>query len=156
VRPGILSCATFATLLLALAASGCRAPGEPPSHPAQGEYQDLIRREIDAAGSALATCVLVLRYMDQGDVPRPYGKVVIRQAANDLRKVAQDLDETTPPARARRAQRTFRAITVRAQHRLDDLGRQLDDAAARRRARAAFASAANTLDQRLKSTLDPS
>jgi ElaB/YqjD/DUF883 family membrane-anchored ribosome-binding protein len=155
VRPRILAYVSFVALLLALAASGCRAPGEPPSHPGQGEYQDLIRREIDAAGSALATCVIVLRYMDQGDVPRAYGKVVIRQAANDLRKVAQDLDEITPPARARRAQRAFREITVRAQQRLDDLGRQLGDAAARRRARAAFSSASNTLDQRLKSTLDP-
>jgi hypothetical protein len=141
--------------LLVIAASGCRAPGEPPSHPAQGEYQDLIRRELDAAGSALATGVLILRYIDQGDVPHAYGRVVIRQAANDLRKVAQDLAEITPPTRARPAQRSFRAITVRAQHRLDELYRHLDDATSRNQTRTALSKASDTLDQQLTTKLDP-
>lgn len=142
-------------LLLLIAASGCRAPGEPPSHPDQGEYQDVIRREIDAAGSALATGVLVLRYIDRGDVPRAYGKVVIRQAANDLRKVAQDLSEIAPPARARSAQRRFQSITGRAQHRLDDLYHHLGDARARHAVRAALVEDSDTLDQTLKPELDP-
>jgi hypothetical protein len=142
-------------LLLLIAASGCRAPGEPPSHPDQGEYQDLIRREIDAAGSALATGVLILRYIDQDDVPHAYGKVVIRQAANDLRKVAQDLAQITPPPRARPAQRSFSAITLQAQRQLDDLYHHLDNASSRHQARAALSKASDTLDQQLATTLDP-
>jgi hypothetical protein len=154
MKPGVLASA-FVVLLLVLAASGCRAPGEPPSHPEQGEYQDLIRREIDAAGSALATGVLVLRYIDQGDVPDAYGKVVIRQAENDLRKVAQDLSEINPPALAASAQTKFRTIVIGEQHQLDGLYRHLANAPARQQAHNSLSKASDTLDQQLKPKLDP-
>jgi hypothetical protein len=154
MKPRSLSWAVLVVLLV-IAASGCRAPGEPPSHPDQGAYQDVIRREIDAAGSALATGVLVLRYIDQGDVPNAYGQVVIRQAANDLRKVAQDLAQITPPARARPAQRTFMAMTLRTQRRLNSLYHHLDDASSRHQTRAVLSKASDTLDQQLTAKLDP-
>lgn len=142
-------------VVMALVASGCRAPGEPPSHPDQAAYQDVIRREIDAAGSALATGVIVLRYIDQHKVPDAYARVVIRQAANDLRKVEQDLSQITPPPRARQAQRSFSMIAGSERHRLQDLGNRLHDANALRTARAALARASDKLDKELVPALDP-
>jgi hypothetical protein len=138
-----------------VAVSGCRAPGEPPSHPDQGEYQDVIRREIDAAGTALATGVLVLRYIEQGKVPEAYGRVVLRQAANDPRKVDQDLTEITPPTRARSSQRAFRAIAIDQRRRLHDLASHLHDARALRNARAALSRASDELDGEIAEALDP-
>jgi hypothetical protein len=145
----------LAVVVVVLLAAGCRAPGEPPSHPAQGEYQDLIRRELDAAGSALSTCVLVLRYIDEGRVPAAYSRVVLRQAANDLRKVSQDLIQVTPPPRDRHAQSAFLAITRRDRGRLDDLARHPGNVRARRAVSAALSADAATLDNHLTPQLDP-
>jgi hypothetical protein len=151
VRPQLAAVA-----VVVLLASGCRAPGEPPRHPAQGEYQDLIRRELDAAGSALSTCVLVLRYVDENRVPAPYSRVVLRQAANDLRKVSQDLAEVTPPPGAARAQATLLAITRRDRSRLDHLAADPDNASRRQATRAALAADSASIDTRLTGQLDPS
>ena len=144
-----------AIVVIGLLASGCRAPGEPPSHPAQGEYQDLIRREVDAAGSALSTCVLVLRYVDQDRVPAPYTRVVLRQAANDLRKVSQDLSQITPPPRAARAHASFLAIALRDRSRLDHLAKQPNSTLARHAVSAALSADAATRRDRLTQQLDP-
>jgi hypothetical protein len=144
-----------AIVVVILLASGCRAPGEPPSHPAQGEYQDLIRRELDAAGSALSTCVLVLRYVDENRVPAPYSRVVLRQAANDLRKVSQDLSQITPPPRATRAQAALLAITLRDRSRLDHLADQPNNTSARHAVSHALSADAATLHNHLTQQLDP-
>jgi hypothetical protein len=144
-----------AIAVVVLLASGCRAPGEPPSHPTQGEYQDLIRREVDAAGSALSTCVLVLHYVDEDRVPAPYTRVVLRQAANDLRKVSQDLSQITPPPRAARAHASFLAITLRDRNRLDDLVKQPDNTSARHTVSHALSADAATLHNHLTQQLDP-
>jgi hypothetical protein len=149
VRPQLVAIAVV------LLAAGCRAPGEPPSHPGQGEYQDLIRREVDAAGSALSTCVLVLRYEDQDRVPAPYSRVVLRQAANDLRKVSQDLSQITPPPRAARAQAALLAITRRDRSRLDHLAGDPNNASRRHAVRAALSADTATIDNHLTSQLDP-
>jgi hypothetical protein len=145
----------LAAIVVVLLAAGCRAPGEPPSHPAQGEYQDLIRRELDAAGSALSTCVLVLRYVDEDRVPTSYSRVVLRQAANDLRKVSQDLSEVTPPPGATRAQAALLAITLRDRSRLDHLASDFNSASHRQAVRAALSADAATLDDHLSGQLDP-
>src|SRR3954469_21954242 len=91
-------------VLMVVLAAGCRSPGNPPQRPAQGEYQDIIRRELDSAGSALATSELVLGYVQADRIPRTYAQVVLRQAANDLRKVAQDIRQMHPPRRAQPGQ----------------------------------------------------
>ena len=144
-----------AIVVIILLASGCRAPGEPPSHPAQGDYQDVIRREVDAAGSALSTCVVVLRYVDQDRVPAPYTRVVLRQAANDLRKVSQDLSQITPPPRAARAHASFLAITLRDRNRLDHLAGEPNNTSARHAVSAALSADAATLRVHLTQQLDP-
>jgi hypothetical protein len=144
-----------AIVVIVILASGCRAPGEPASHPTQGQYQDLIRREVDAAGSALSTCVLVLRYVDQDRVPAPYSRVVFRQAANDLRKVSQDLSQITPPPRAARAHASFLAITRRDRSRLDRLAGRPNNTSVRRAVSAALSADAATLHNHLTQVLDP-
>jgi hypothetical protein len=144
-----------AIAVVVLLASGCRAPGEPPRHPAQGEYQDLIRRELDAAGSALSTCVLVLHYVDENRVPAPYSRVVLRQAANDLRKVSQDLAQVTPPPGAARAQAALLAITRRDNSRLDHLASNPNNGSHRQAVRAALSADAATIDNHLTGQLDP-
>lgn len=145
----------LAVIAVAFAVTGCRAPGEPPSHPTRSEYQDLIRRELDAAGSAVSTCVLVLRYVDENRVPAPYIRVVLRQAANDLRKVAQDLSQITPPPGDASAQTALLLLTQRDRDRLDDLAGHLRDASARDVVRAALSRDSNTLDNQLTPKLDP-
>jgi hypothetical protein len=154
VKPQLATIVVAVVAVVALA-SGCRAPGEPPSHPTRGEYQDLIRREVDAAGSALSTCVLVLRYVGQDRVPAPYTRVVLRQAANDLRKVSQDLSQITPPPGAARAHASFLAITLRDRNRLDHLATQSDDISARHAVSAALSADAATLRDHLTQQLDP-
>ncbi len=141
-------------LVSGLALAGCRTPGNPPSHPGQGAYQDIIRRELEATGSALGTSVLTLRYIDDGRVPRNYGRVMVRQAANDLRKVSQDLGQITPPAKAAAAQTRLRAITDHARRQLSGL--DLGDPSARRSVRAALARDSDAVDGTLTPVLDPS
>jgi hypothetical protein len=150
VRVGLaLLCAA-----LVVTAVGCRAPGEPPSHPDQGAYRDLIRRELGAAQSALGTSVLTLRYLDDGRVPRAYGRVMLRQAANDLRKVAQDLGEVTPPAGVAATQTRMLRLTLRDQRLLERL--DAGSPAGRRAARGALSTDADTLGTGIASVLDPS
>jgi hypothetical protein len=144
-----------AIVVVVLLASGCRAPGEPPRHPTQSEYQDLIRRELDAAGSALSTCVLTLHYVDENRVPGPYSRVVLRQAANDLRKVSQDLTQITPPPGSARAQAALLAITRRDRGRLDHLASNPSNDAHRQAVRAALSADSATIDTRLTKQLDP-
>ena len=140
-----------------LVSVACRAPGEPPARPAPGEYKDLIRRELDAAGSALQTSSLVLSYLDQDRVPGPYARVVLRQAANDLRKVSQDLAEVTPPPFAARAQRTFLAICLRDRERLEHVATGHDPPSIRERDRTQVLVAADgaVVENRLPAQLDP-
>jgi hypothetical protein len=142
--------------VLCVAAVGCRAPGDPPTHPDRAAYQDLIRRELDAAGTALASGSLTLRYADAGRVPGSYERVVLRQAANDLRKVAQDLGQITPPARAATSQKALLEICTRERGRLETLSRNPADGAARSATRAALARDSHTLEKTLTPRLDPS
>ncbi len=137
----------------AFALAACTSPGNPPAHPDQGAYQDIIRRELEATGSALGTSVLTLRYIDDGRVPRNYGRVMVRQAANDLRKVSQDLGQITPPAKAAAAQARLRAITDRARQQLATL--DLGDPGARRVVRAALVKDSDAVEGKLTPVLDP-
>jgi hypothetical protein len=84
-------------VVLALLASACRAPGEPPTHPGRGEYQDLIRRELASLQTAQSSTRLLLRYAARGDIPGNYGIVVLRQNATDLSGIVTDLREVQPP-----------------------------------------------------------
>ncbi|MDP9257199.1 MAG: hypothetical protein M3Q31_11670 [Actinomycetota bacterium] len=115
----------------------------------------MIRREVDAADNALSTCVLVLHYVDQDGVPAPYSRVVLRQAANDLRKVSQDLSQITPPSRAASAHASFLAITRRDRSRLDRLAGQPNNTSARHAVSAALSADAATLHNHLTQQLDP-
>jgi hypothetical protein len=142
--------------LVVLVAAGCRSPGNPPQRPAQGEYQDLIRRELDSAGSALATSELVLRYVQEDRVPRTYAQVVLRQAANDLRKVAQDIRQMRPPPRAESAQARLLLLCGRDGTALTKLRTHLSDASWRLRIRSQIARDAEVLDKKLSTQLDPS
>jgi hypothetical protein len=143
-------------VLVALVAVGCRSPGNPPRRPAQGEYQDIIRRELDSAGSALATSQLVLRYVQADRIPRTYAQVVLRQAANDLRKVAQDTRQMHPPARAEPAQARLLLLCRRDGTALAKLRTHLSDSSRRLRIRTEIAKDAELLDNELSAQLDPS
>jgi hypothetical protein len=143
-------------VLVALVAAACRAPGNPPQRPAQGEYQDIIRRELDSAGSALATGELVLRYVEADRVSRTYAQVVLRQAANDLRKVAQDLRQMHAPSRAEEAQARLLLICGRDGTALRALRVHLSDTGLRREIRSQIARDADLLDKQLSTQLDPS
>jgi hypothetical protein len=143
-------------VLVALVAAGCRSPGNPPQRPAQGEYQDVIRRELDSAGSALATSELVLRYVHTDRIPRTYAQVVLRQAANDLRKVAQDIRQIHPPPRAKLAQARLLLLCRREGTALTKLRPHLSDSSRRQRIRTQIARDANLLDKELSAQLDPS
>jgi hypothetical protein len=135
--------------------AGCRSPGNPPQRPAQGEYQDIIRRELDSAGSALATSELVLRYAATDRIPPTYADVVLRQAANDLRKVAQDIRAIHAPRRAGRAQRHLLLICERDGTALANLRSHFTDADQRRLIRSRVARDAKLLDTPLAAQLDP-
>jgi hypothetical protein len=138
-------------LVLAIAAAGCRAPGEPPSHPDRGAYRDLMRREVGAAESALASGELTLRYLDERRLPRAYARVMLRQAANDLRKVGQDLGEVTPPAAVARAHARMATLTRRDQQLLERL--DSSNRADRQTVRTALARDAGTLGDDLDPVL---
>ena len=98
------------TVALALAATACRAPGQPPRHPDDATYRDLIRREVATAGSALGSAELVLAQARAGKITVTYAEVGLRQSAADLDGVATDLAEVTPPAGRAAAQRRLDAI----------------------------------------------
>jgi hypothetical protein len=101
------------TVVLALAATACRAPGEPPRHPDDATYRDLIRREVSTAGSALRSAELLLAQASVGRITVTYAEVGLRQCADDLDGVATDLAEVTPPPRRAAAQSRLGAITTR-------------------------------------------
>ena len=97
---------------LTLATTACRAPGEPPRHPDDATYRDLIRREIATASSALGSADLLLAQGRTGKVTTTYAEVGLRQAADDLDGVATDLGQVTPPARRVAAQQRLRTIVA--------------------------------------------
>jgi hypothetical protein len=97
-------------LLVALSTAGCRAPGQPPHHPDDATYADLMRREIATASSALGSAQLVIAQARAGRVTVTYAKVGLRQAADDLDGVATDLAEVVPPNGRENAQRRFQTI----------------------------------------------
>jgi hypothetical protein len=140
-------------VFVVLAAGGCRSPGNPPHRPVQGEYQDIIRRELDSAGSALATGALVLRYIEGDRIPVTYADVVLRQAANDLRKVAQDVRQMQPPRYAQQAHTRLLLICERDGKALANVGGHVSE---RVRIRRRIASDADVIDKQLKADLDPS
>jgi hypothetical protein len=102
--------ALLTLLPLALAAPACRNPGNPPRHPGTGEYQDLMRREVSSAESALATAGLVLRELDRDSLTKTYAGVALRQAASGLEEVGLDLGDVTPPADLARPHRRLTAL----------------------------------------------
>jgi hypothetical protein len=97
---------------LALAATGCRAPGEPPLHPNDATYSDLIRREVSTASSALGSAELLLAQARAGKITMTYAEVGLRQTADDLDGVATDLAQVTPPVGRVAAQQRLRAIVA--------------------------------------------
>jgi hypothetical protein len=97
---------------LALAATACRAPGEPPAHPNDATYRDLIRREVATAGSALGSAELLLAQARAGKITTTYAEVGLRQSADDLDGVATDLAQVAPPAAREAAQERLRAIVA--------------------------------------------
>ncbi|MDX6596479.1 MAG: hypothetical protein QOE87_366 [Gaiellales bacterium] len=145
---------TLSLVAIVLVAVACRTPGQPPTRPTQGEYRDIIRRELDSAGSALASGELVLRYVEARRLPDTYAAVTLRQAANDLRKVAQDLGEIQSPQRATRAQARLRAICRRDGRSLTIIHTHLDDLRQRRRVRIAITRDARVLVEQLGKQLD--
>ena len=97
---------------LALAATACRAPGEPPLHPNDATYSDLIRREVSTASSALGSAELLLAQARAGKITMTYAEVGLRQSADDLDGVATDLTQVTPPAERAAAQTRLRAVVA--------------------------------------------
>jgi hypothetical protein len=93
-------------------AYGCRAPGEPPPHPNDAPYRDLIRREVGTAGSALGSAELLLVQARAGKITMTYTEVGLRQTADDLDGVATDLAEVTPPVGRVAAQQCLGAIVA--------------------------------------------
>ena len=100
------------SIILALAATACRAPGEPPLHPNDATYRDLIRREVSTTGSALGSAELLLAQARAGQLTITYAQVGLRQSADDLDGVATDLAEVTPPAGRVVAQQRLGAIVA--------------------------------------------
>jgi hypothetical protein len=99
-------------VVLALTATACRAPGEPPLHPNDATYRDLIRREVSTTSSALGSAELLLAQARAGQLTITYAQVGLRQSADDLDGVATDLAEVTPPAGRAVAQQRLSAIVA--------------------------------------------
>lgn len=98
---------------LALAATACRAPGEPPLRPTDPTYRDLIRRELSTASSALGSAELLLAQARAGKITITYAEVGLRQSADDLDGVATDLAQVTPPVGRVAAQQHLRTIVAK-------------------------------------------
>lgn len=96
--------------LVASLAAACRAPGEPPTHPDVGVYRDIIRREADSTHTALATARILISTSDAQGLPATYARVTLRSIVGDLRHVAVDLSQISPPSQARTAQARLNAI----------------------------------------------
>jgi hypothetical protein len=99
-------------VVLALTATACRAPGEPPLHPNDATYRDLIRREVSTTSSALGSAEVLLAQARAGQLTITYAQVGLRQSADDLDGVATDLAEVTPPAGRAVAQQRLGAIVA--------------------------------------------
>jgi hypothetical protein len=99
--------------VLALTATACRAPGEPPLHPNDATYRDLIRRELSTTSSALGSAELLLAQARTGQLTITYAQVGLRQSADDLDGVATDLAEVTPPAGRAVAQQRLGTIVAK-------------------------------------------
>jgi hypothetical protein len=114
----------LAIILFALIAASCTAPGEPPAHPSNADYNDLMRRETDKAQSSIATIRLVLSDASQGKIPQNYAIVTLRQAAADLTAITTDLAQIAAPAAKatsqRRLQRILRQATQTTNRLADD------------------------------------
>jgi hypothetical protein len=139
-----------ALLMLVIVVAGCRAPGEPPSHPDIEEYRDLVRRELTTLQTAQASTRLLLRYAARGDVPDNYGIVVLRQNATDLHGVVTDLREVEPPPGLEAAHRHLQRIARRDARLVDRLAHAWDHHDLRLRVRKTLGDDADTVG----STLD--
>src|SRR4051794_28807821 len=85
-------------VVLLLAVTGCRPPGEPPANPSPQAYHDLMARETDKAASSLATLQQVVSLMQRDKLTENYATVATRQSAADLDGVATDLAQVSAPS----------------------------------------------------------
>ncbi len=138
---------------VALAATACRAPGEPPLHPNDATYRDLIRREVATAGSALGSAELVLAQARAGKITTTYAQVGLRQTADDLAGVATDLAQVTPPAPRAAAQQHLRAIVTKDRNLLHTIADHWPSAQTLARAQARAATDQKRVNGPLTTTL---
>ena len=126
-------------IVTALAAAGCTAPGEPPAHPSQGQYADLMRRETDKTESALATMQRVFAWVANDKITSNYATVTGHQSIADLAAVATDLHQVTAPtAKQRQTQADLQALASREAALIDKTLHHLDDTSAVTRARSSM------------------
>ena len=137
--------------LVALLGAACRAPGEPPTHPGVGVYRDIIRREADSTHTALATARVLIATSDAHGLPATSARVTLRTVVGDLQHVVVDLNQITPPARARGAQKRLDAIARGDAILLAHLERHWTDRRLQHRALGQVARHAEEIDR----TLDP-
>ena len=134
--------------MIACLASACTAPGEPPAHPSQGDYQDLLRRETDKTQSSLATMHQSLSLILGGKMTRNYAAVVSHHSAADLTSVATDLAQIeAPTARQAQAQDELRALSQRQATLIDSVDSHWGDATALQQLANQIDSAANHAQQ---------
>lgn len=141
--------------LVALLGAACRAPGEPPTHPGVGVYRDIIRREADSTHTALATARILIATSKAHGLPATYARVTLRNVVGDLQHVVVDLNQITPPAQARGAQKRLNTIARGDAILLAQLERNWSDRRLQQRALGEVARHADeidgTLDARLQS-----
>lgn len=105
--------ASILIALLTVTAAACTAPGQPPSHPSQADYHDLLRRETDKTQSALATTQVLIDELQRHRITKNYATVVSRQADTDITAVVTDLRQITPPTiPLRHAQSKFQRVLL--------------------------------------------
>jgi hypothetical protein len=142
-----------AFLLVALAAAGCRAPGQPPHHPDAAAYADLMRREVATASSALGSAQLVIAQVRAGRITVTYAQVGLRQAADDLDGVATDLAQIIAPSGRESAQRRFQAIVGDGRRQLRAISQRWPDDRTLARAESSSGEGARRLDRDISSAL---
>ena len=76
----------------------CTAPGEPPTHPSNADYHDLMRRETAKSQSAIATAQVVVDRLQRQRITQNYSTVTARQADADITAVITDLHQVTAPS----------------------------------------------------------
>jgi hypothetical protein len=116
---------------LAVVAAGCTTPGEPPSHPGDAAYRDVMRREVSTASSALATAQLTLTYLDQNKISTTYALVLAEQAAADLHRVATDLPQIMPPVSLAEPHHRLQLTVTRATREVNAITHRLSVSASR-------------------------